>query len=188
LSLYRQVLDTLSVAVFIVGPGHRIVFTNALGDGLLSDGQTVFSIGSTLKAHRVQNDRVCALETAIGHALAGEPAGHGVPLVSMAGDMIAAYVLPLAGRSGHCAVFVTQTGASNAMAVDVLRGMFNLTVAEARVALLIASGKGPQRIAIAQGVAMNTVRTHLKHIFSKMDVQDQTALAGLVTSLLPPVT
>ncbi len=187
LSLYRQVLDTLSVAVFIVGPGHRVVFTNALGDALLSDGQSVFSVGGSLHAHRGQSDRVCALETAIGHALAGEPAGHGVPLVSMAGEMIAAYVLPLAGRSGHCAVFVTHSGASNAMAVDVLRGMFNLTQAEARVALLIASGKGPQRIAIAQGVAMNTVRTHLKHIFSKMDVQDQTALAGLVTSLLPPV-
>jgi DNA-binding CsgD family transcriptional regulator len=188
LSLYRQVLDTLSVAVFIVGAGHRVVFTNAMGDALLSDGQAVFSVGGTLKAHRGQCDRVCALDTAIGHALAGEPAGHGVPLVSMSGEMIAAYVLPLAGRCGHCAVFVTQTGAMNAMAMDVLRGMFNLTVAEARVALLIAGGKGPQRIAIAQGIAMNTVRTHLKHIFSKMDVQDQTALAGLVTSLLPPVT
>jgi DNA-binding CsgD family transcriptional regulator len=187
LSLYRQVLDKLSVAVFIVGAGHRIVFTNGLGDALLSDGQLVFSVGGTLKAHRSQSDRVCALDTAIGHALSGDPAGHGVPLVSMAGDMIAAYVLPLAGRSGHCAVFVTQNGVPHVMAVDVLRGMFNLTVAEARVALLIASGKGPQRIAIVQGIAMNTVRTHLKHIFSKMDVQDQTALAGLVTSLLPPV-
>lgn len=190
-SVYKQVLDTLSVAVFIVGPGQRIQFTNALGDTMLSKASSVFSVGGVLKAHRPSGDHAC-LEVAIGMALAGGCSGQGVPLLTMSGEIAAAYVMPLAGSAsfapGHCAVFVTRRGTCNAMALDVLRAMFNLTVAEARVALHIAAGEGTQRIAVAQGIAMNTVRTHLKHIYSKMDVSDQTTLAGLVNSLLPPVT
>lgn len=194
LSLYRQVLDTLSVAVFIVGAGHRVLFSNGLGDTMLSEAQSVFTIAGALKAHRGHGDRACELDTAIDQALSGEfstgCAGHGVPLVSMTGEHVAAYVIPLTqsiGR-GHCVVFVTRKGGTQAMAVDVLRSMFNLTTAEARIALLVAGGDGPQRVAITLGITMNTARTHLKHIYSKMDVSDQTALAGLVTSLLPPLS
>jgi DNA-binding CsgD family transcriptional regulator len=190
MSLYRQVLDTLSVAVFIVGPGHRVMFTNARGEALLSKGHMVFTSCGLLKAHRSSD-----LDTAIGHSLAnrlsGVAAGLGVPLIGKDGELGAAYVVRLAQQSDRVscsAVFVTQRGEQSAMAVDVLRGLFNLTAAEARIALLVAQGEAPIRVALSLGIAMNTVRTHLKHIYAKMDVSDQAGLAGLVSGLLPPLT
>jgi DNA-binding CsgD family transcriptional regulator len=190
LSLYRQVLDTLSVAVFIVGAGHRVMFSNARGEALLSKGQMVFTQSGLLKSHR-SND----LDSAIGRSLANQlpdvNSGFGIPLVGKDGELGAAYVVRLSHQSPSTsctAVFVTQRGEHNAMAVDVLRGLFNLTAAEARIALLVAQGEAPLRIALSLGVAMNTVRTHLKHIYAKMDVCDQAGLAGLVSGLLPPLT
>jgi DNA-binding CsgD family transcriptional regulator len=189
-SLYRQVLDNLSTAVFIIGPGHTMMFTNTQGEAMLSAAHTVLATGGVFKAHRSAE-----LDVAIGRTLAGllpeDTAKRGVPLVGRNGELDAAYVVPLSAKSygmSCCAVFVTRMSASTALAVDVLRGLYHLTVTEARVALLIAHGEAPQRIALSLGIAMNTVRTHLKHIYAKMDVSDQAGLAGRVSGLLPPVT
>jgi DNA-binding CsgD family transcriptional regulator len=189
MSLYRQVLDTLSVAVFIVGQGHRVMFTNARGDALLSKGEMVFTQCGLLKTHRsnVLDSAICR---SLAYQLPDCNSSFGVPLVGKDGELGAAYVVRLSHQSpgmSCCAVFVTQRGEQSAMAVDVLRGLFNLTVAEARIALLVAHGEAPLRIALSLGVAINTVRTHLKHIYAKLDVSDQAGLAGLVSGLLPPV-
>ena len=89
--------------------------------------------------------------------------------------------------SGHCAVFVAQRGEHQPMAIEILRTMFDLTVSEARVATLIAGGDGPQAIAQSLGNSVNTVRSHLQHVFAKTGAADQTALGALVNGLMPPV-
>jgi DNA-binding CsgD family transcriptional regulator len=197
LALYRHVLDQLSVAVFIIGPGRRLIFTNASGDQLLSRGNFLLKGGSTLQARRVAGDAT-ALEDAIDRAAKGDSAigisGIGVPLIGRDGDRAAAYVLPIAGKDlrgamglGHCAVFVAQRAEQQPMLMEILRTMFDLTPAEARVAALIAKGDGPQAIAEALGISVNTVRSHLQHIFAKTQTPDQTALGALVNGLMPPV-
>ena len=197
LTLYKQVLDTLSVAVFIVGLGQRLVFTNAAGDKMLSQGEYLRLTGGMLQSGR-EAVQSTPLEHAIERALKGDTAigitGIGVPLVGHDGDRAAAYVLPLAGKdvrgamgAGHCAVFVARRGEQQPMAMEILRTLFDLTVSEARVALLVAKGDGPQMIADALGITVNTVRSHLKHCFAKTGTADQTGLSGAVNTLLPPV-
>jgi DNA-binding CsgD family transcriptional regulator len=72
------------------------------------------------------------------------------------------------------------------LATEMLRSMFGLTVSEARVALMIAKGENPQMISAAFGIKVNTVRTHLKHCFAKIDAPDQIAMAGCINAMLPP--
>jgi DNA-binding CsgD family transcriptional regulator len=197
MTLYRQVLDSLSVAVFVVGLGRRLVFTNASGDSMLSNGNALNLSQGALQAKRVAV-HPSALDDAIDRALKGDVAigisGIGVPLVADDGERLAAYVLPISGKDvrgamglGHCAVFVARRGEQQPMAMEILRTMFDLTVMEARVALMVAKGDGPQAISNALGTSLNTVRSHLKHAYAKTNSQDQTALGGLVNGLLPPV-
>jgi DNA-binding CsgD family transcriptional regulator len=197
LALYRQVLDQLSVAVFVVGLGRRIVFTNASGDAMLSEGNHVRSVSGTLNAQRIIG-APSALDDAIDRAAAGDTAigisGIGVPLVGANGERSAAYVLPIAGKDirgdmgkGHCAVFISQRGEQQPMAIEILRTVFDLSPAEARISTLIAKGEGPAIIAESLGITINTVRSHLSRAFSKTGVSDQAALGALVNKVMPPI-
>ncbi len=197
LALYRKVLDALSVPVFIVGPGQRLVFCNASADELLSVGRYFTAQAGTLKLRQAAGHPT-ALDDALDRAAMGDVAigitGIGIPLIGKDGERAAAYVLPISGKDvrgamgqGHSAVFVARRGEQQPMAMEILRTLFDLTVAEARIALLIAKGDGPQSIADALGITVNTVRTHLKHCFAKTGTPDQTALSGRVNNLLPPV-
>jgi DNA-binding CsgD family transcriptional regulator len=197
LALYRQVLDQLSVAVFVVGLGRRIVFTNAAGDAMLSDANHVRSVAGVLSAQHIIG-MPSALDDAIDRAAKGDTSigisGIGVPLVGAKGDRSAAYVLPSAGKDirgdmgkGHCAVFISQRGEQQPMAIEILRTVFDLSPSEARVSNLIAKGDGPAMIAEGLGLSVNTVRTHLAKAFAKTGARDQTALGSLVNRLMPPI-
>ncbi len=52
-----------------------------------------------------------------------------------------------------------------------------LTEQEVRVLRLVAQGLSNQDIADRLHISLNTVKTHLKHIFSKLDVSDRTQAA-----------
>ena len=194
-TLFRDVLDALSVAIFVIETGNRVVFSNKAADALLSDGSHVRAISGTLDGHRTI-DVPKALADAIDRVTGGiDTAGIGVPLVRANGKQSAGYVLPIAGKDRcsastqkFCAVFIAPHGGQQPMVIEVLRTMFDLTSSEARIAALIAKGDGPQTIAKTLGVTINTVRSHLKHAFSKTRANDQTALGALVNGLIAPVT
>ena len=74
------------------------------------------------------------------------------------------------------------------MTIEMLRSMFDLSPAEARVSSLIAKGDGPAIISESLGITINTVRSHLAHVFSKTGATDQSSLGALVNRLLPPIS
>ncbi len=197
LALYRKVLDSLSVAVFVVGSGRRLAFTNAVGDALLSDGNLLRLQAGILAARRVAG-APAALDDAMERAAKGDHAagisGIGVPLIGSDGERAAAYVLPIAGSdlrgalgNGYAAVFIAKRGEQQPMAMEILRTVFDLTQSEARVGVLVANGDAPAAIAESLGVSINTVRSHLARAFGKTETSDQTSLSALINGLLPPV-
>ncbi len=197
LSLFRNVLDTLSVAVCVVSTGGRLVFANARAENLLASDTMLRKSNGKLSTAR--NDITgSALDDAIERGIKGDTAlgisGIGVPLVSLDGERAAAYVLPIRGddiRSqmgdGYAAVFIAQRGEQQPMAIEILRTLFDLTPMEAKVAYATSTGDNPEAIATTHGIATETVRSHLKKIYGKTDVADKTALAARVNALIPPV-
>jgi DNA-binding CsgD family transcriptional regulator len=190
--LCKQVLDKISAAVFVLGHGGHIQFANAAGEKLLSAGDRISTSNGVLKVSKSQGQSV-ALDNAIDRALNSHRttgfAGGAVPLVSDDGNMAAAYVLPLASKdvlgSGHCAVFITDRGEQQPMALEMLRSVFDLTVSEARIGMMIAKGQGPAIIAAKLNISVNTVRSHLVRTFSKTGATDQTALCAMLNNLMP---
>jgi DNA-binding CsgD family transcriptional regulator len=197
LALHRKVLDTLSVAVFVVGSHGKLAFANAGGDAMLSAGELL----------RLSNGRIAAarddvtgtkLDDAIARGLKGDSAvgltGIGVPLAGISGERASAYVLPIAGSDvrgqlgqGHAAVFIARRGEQQPMAIEILRTVFDLTPTEAKIAYATSLGDSPDTIASTLGSGIETVRSHLKHIYAKADVSDKTALAARVNALMPPL-
>lgn len=69
------------------------------------------------------------------------------------------------------------------ISTDDLRDLFGLTIAEAEVAAILASGKNVQEVAELRGVAIGTVRAQIRHLFEKMEVNRISELVGIVTNL-----
>lgn len=59
---------------------------------------------------------------------------------------------------------------------DILMQMFDLSETEALIAVEFAQGKTREEIAIVRGVSIETIRTHLKNIFSKTGVNREIEL------------
>ena len=197
LALYRKVLDSLSVAVFVVSLGQRLVTCNAAAEDMLSKANYVKLSNGALKAQK-SGDAAVAFEQAIERATKGDfligISGIGVPMLGMDGDRAAAYVLPIGGKDlrgdlgdGYAAVFVARRSEQQPIAIEILRTVFDLTPAEARISALVAKGDGPASISESLGVSLSTVRTHLAHIFQKTGAGDQLALSSAVNALLPPL-
>jgi DNA-binding CsgD family transcriptional regulator len=59
---------------------------------------------------------------------------------------------------------------------------YAFTNAEARLAAILVQGKSVAEAAVALSVSLNTVRTHLKHIFEKTGARRQSELVQLLLS------
>ncbi len=64
--------------------------------------------------------------------------------------------------------------------LEALGQIYGLTPAEAEVVQLLAKGLPLDEIAADRGISLNTVRSHLKHVFSKTGTSRQGELLGLV--------
>jgi DNA-binding CsgD family transcriptional regulator len=195
--LQRNLLDKLATGIMIVTRGSKLAYANASAEQLLSSGRNI-----SVKAGRVQAahapfaagfneavERACAEnDTDIGLY------GNGIPLPSRDGAPAVCYVLPL-GKSesrralgpGLAALFISTDRASLPPTIEALSALTGLTSQEARIALMISAGLSPKDGAAELGISMNTIRSHITHIFQKTGVNDQQAVARLVGDLSLPV-
>jgi DNA-binding CsgD family transcriptional regulator len=68
------------------------------------------------------------------------------------------------------------------ISVDVLVQLYGLTPAQADVARSLFTGQSVEETAAALGLSLNTVRTHLKSIFTRCNVQSQRELLHLLAT------
>jgi DNA-binding CsgD family transcriptional regulator len=82
------------------------------------------------------------------------------------------------GRSPVAAylVVIYSSAEQPAIAAEVLLEIYGLTRAQADVARRLYAGLSVEETAIALKLSLNTVRSHLKQIFSKCEVQSQAEL------------
>ena len=164
---------------------------------LLSSGQNI-----AVKAGRVQAAHppfAKGFDEAVARACAENDTdiglyGNGIPLPSRDGAPAVCYVLPL-GKSerrralgpGLAALFISTDRASLPPTLEALSALTGLTSQESRIALMIAGGMSPKDGAAELGISLNTIRSHITHIFQKTGTNDQQAVARLVGDLSLPV-
>ena len=117
-------------------------------------------------------DGTNALSLAVGTGDEAPPfAIHLVPLRRGARDVV-----------GWDGILMLVADAANASVpgADLLRLLFDLTPAEARVARMLAEGRSPTAAATALNITEATARTHLRRIFAKTGVGRQAELVRLL--------
>jgi DNA-binding CsgD family transcriptional regulator len=69
--------------------------------------------------------------------------------------------------------------------IDLLRGHFDLTPAEARLALHLVAGETLRSAEVKLSITYETARTHLKNIFDKTGTCRQAELLVVILTALP---
>ena len=91
--------------------------------------------------------------------------------------------VPQPPARGLALVTIVRRDRPLVLAADWLHELFGLTPMESRIAASIASGCSPELTAKHCGLAIGTVRWHLKRVFAKTSCAGQTELVALLQAL-----
>jgi DNA-binding CsgD family transcriptional regulator/PAS domain-containing protein len=80
-------------------------------------------------------------------------------------------------------ILIIDPSAHSPATAAAIQTTFGLTPAEARVAVLIGSGRSGPETAAMLGISPSTVKTHLKRCFEKTGVHSQVGLARILAAL-----
>ena len=86
------------------------------------------------------------------------------------------------------ALFVRRASLVAPSAFEVIGKTFKLTPTELRVLLAIVEVGGVPEVAVALGIAVTTVKTHLGRLFEKTGMTRQADLVKLVAGYTTPLT
>ena len=194
----RAALDSLDTAVLLVDGRLDVVYANASALALFGAG-----LERSLHGPAGGSPRWCALPQLAQAVRKAIGAGHGkriaAPVASAlrlprpgAPDLCltVAPFRPPQGQSGQrpCALVLARDPQAPAVAIPALQQLFDLTQAEALVAQALAQGAAIDRIAADTGVSINTVRTHLHHIYDKTGTARQGELIAKIHQGASPCT
>ncbi|RXT41808.1 helix-turn-helix transcriptional regulator [Bradyrhizobium betae] len=195
------VLDLMPNAAVLLDRRGRITQTNRAADELLrgSDGIAFDADGSLQLVSALPGERH-TLSRALKDALVvasglgtflSEPVRVSRPS-GVAPLLVVAVPLPrpsfpfleLAMQARVLVVIVDPTAQSRAT-IAAMRAAYGLTAAEARVALLLASGVAGAQMPAMLGVTPATIKTHLRRCFEKTGTHSQVELSRLF-AMFPP--
>ncbi len=186
-------LDQVHVGVIFVDDHGKILESNYIANEILTENDGLMIDRHGLKGRT--REATAELNELIG--LATRPDGQSdVPVTdtislerSSDRPNLAVTVcrLPLVARflgtnRRAAAIHVTNPEQRFALDPKKLRQLYKLTPAESRLAALLAQGLRLEDVAADLDVSLNTVRTHLKRIFSKTGTDRQAELVRLILS------
>jgi DNA-binding CsgD family transcriptional regulator len=185
----HAVLDRLSAGVALLDRKLKVQFANKAFRAMASDGALVLrgqSLSSSSPPYAGKLDRLT--RSAVTGALGGTLA---IPH-PIDGRLITILVTPVRSRDAVAILHLRDSAAilfmfdparSTAPPPEWIMDAYQLTMAEAQVALQASTGRSVSEIGIRLNVSPNTVKTHLQRIFTKTGVRGQAELVGLIAAL-----
>ena len=190
----RSSFDRLPLALLVLDLDGRVVEHNIEADRLLGlcSGIRLSCAGELRLRDTPTQLQLRAFLARAGHPstpsqnesiVVGETCGeltvlHLCALPASAGDLLK--------RRGRVLASICLPGqdAAEGFAATLLRAAFDLTNTEATVVLSLRHHHDPAEVAVELGLAVSTVRSHLKHAFRKSGTTRQGELLRLVDRLL----
>jgi DNA-binding CsgD family transcriptional regulator len=188
-----EAVDRVNVGVALTDASGRLAHVNRSARAILDarDGLTI--VDGVLRA--TKHDDSCRLARLIRAAAGGEAPCR---LPRLSGAMQASRpslrrplpvvvsptrnaASPFDRSSAVCITFADPDRASKADP-ELLARLYGLTEREAAVAACLLQGQSPNAAAAALAMTMNTVRTHIRHIFEKTGVERMSELMRLFLS------
>lgn len=175
-------LDHLRPAIMGLAIDGRLLEANGTASELLRRGDVL-----TLRDGRISAKRPAETERLRQLVWAGCGI-RGASLASATGERLLVLVVglttPLRERGIHALLVACHPARTDRPPVDLLRDIWDLTDAEATLLVDLLQGKRLDVAARQRQRSVETVRTHLKHVFGKTGTTRQAELMRVVASSL----
>jgi len=187
-------LDSLAMGLLLVADGGRLVHANAAGRRIVELADGINAQDDILRLHDPDDDTrlrelvrtalVAARKNAIPPSQAmtvTRPSGREpIPLLvaSLARHQSERRFGPL--DRPLALLFASLPEEPQEAPVELLRRLFGLTLAEARVCERLVRRRGVKDIALELDITVETVRVHLKNAFAKTGTSKQTELVAKI--------
>jgi DNA-binding CsgD family transcriptional regulator/PAS domain-containing protein len=185
-------LNALPIGVVIIGPEGKIEAANALARDILDSGEMIsVRTPGRLVDRRARNPRLLDLVPQV--AVVGTGATNGVRAFSVnrasgKRPLTLVYV-PVRSESGLAGtpvgwgiLFIADPDRPMVIDQELLRRLYGLSPAEARVVVLLAKGYRLEEAAQSLGLVYETVRKHLRQVFAKTGTDRQAELVRLLVT------
>jgi DNA-binding CsgD family transcriptional regulator len=185
-SLGRLILDGLDRGVILLDHSGRVLDANLPARGVLDGGDGLSLRNGRLKSSNA--DFEVRLHRLLDHVRAG--AMHAAQPIAARfrrprAQSYFVVVRPVPPdtnqRNVAASLFIFAIDGRREISTDLLRELYGLTRAQAAVARRLFAGRSVEQTAAGLRLSPNTVRTHLKQIFTKCEVQSQAELMHLLT-------
>lgn len=191
-NLYAGAVNQLAVGAIILDEEGKIMKVNQVAEELINDNDGLKITGKSLQVGSSSDTR--KLREMIRNALGSNSHDSAPSLVealriqrlSGASDLgIVVRPIPMEKYSEgiQCpsvAIFISDPERKSRAPQEIVKALFDLTPAEAQLAMLLANGLTLDETAETLCVSRNTARAHLRSIFSKTGVTRQTMLVRLI--------
>lgn len=169
--------DHLPFAIFVLNGAGEVKFHNAQAGALTAEAGPL-----AIRAGRL-GPRAAAFAAAYARALTRARAGL-TAHIALTGEQGRPLFLSIAPSQRDCTFYVTiaDPEAPCAEPADIA-AMLNISMAEAHVARALFDGARIPAIAAARRVKIETVRSQLRSLYSKLDVKTQAELIRLLAAL-----
>jgi DNA-binding CsgD family transcriptional regulator len=186
-TLGRTILDRLDRGVLLLDAQGRIVDANSHALQVIRNCNGIRIRAGRLAFTDPELDE--QMQRAIAGCGSGQRSGRAVfasRVRCRGGDAYRVVVRPVPPDSNERKVaFFALIYAPNGLrgiSVEVLRQVYGLTPAQSAVARSLFAGRSVEDTARALDLSLNTVRTHLKHVFTRCAVGSQAELLHLLTN------
>ncbi|MNO75936.1 Bacterial regulatory protein, luxR family [compost metagenome] len=190
-NLYAGAVDQFAVGTIILDENGKILQTNQVADRLLKekDGLKIsadnLQVGTPRDCQEFRRLVKQALQSQRGERPSVVEAMR-VQRPSGRADLgIIVRSVPLSewNEGKHCpsvVIFVSDPEQEASAPQEIVKALFDLTPAEAQLAMLLANGLTLDEASEELGISRNTARAHLRATFSKTGVTRQTMLVRLI--------
>lgn len=188
---YAGAVDRMLVGSVILDETGAIMKTNSVADAILEENDGIRRVPDGLKASYQQEDRDLQqlVKVALSAATKWKPTmAEAMAVTRPSGRAklsVVVRAMPLNAWSEgkhrpSVAVFLRDPERKSMASQEIVQELFDLTPAEAGLTMLLANGLTLEEAADDLGIRKNTVRAHLRSIFSKTGVTRQTMLVRLI--------
>jgi DNA-binding NarL/FixJ family response regulator len=182
-TLSMAAMDRLPTGIIVVDEQARLLFANRSGAALLAakDGLAIGADGMCRAGRPAETAELHGLiKAALATGAIARALSVGREMADRPLSLVIAPLLQAAGNEPAVVLLVGDPDQRGLPSVEMVSRLFDLTVAEARLALALTEGHRIEDAAEMLGITQSSARTYLKRIFSKTDVTRQAELVRLI--------
>ncbi|MNF46234.1 Bacterial regulatory protein, luxR family [compost metagenome] len=190
-NLYAGAVDQLAVGTIILDEDGKVLQTNRVAERLLHDKDGLKLVNDGLQVGNPRDTQ--EFRRLVKQALQSQK--NNLPSVVEAlrvqrpsgkadlGIIVRSVPLSAWNEGKQCpsvVIFISDPEQESSAPQEIVKALFDLTPAEAQLAMLLANGLTLDEASDALGISRNTARAHLRSTFSKTGVTRQTMLVRLI--------